>query len=189
MPLLDQLRHGVDVTKFKADQALRINRVQNEIGGLRRDILGIREKIADAVLQLHKQNALSYSELEEMCASIDQIDLRIAEKEAQINSIRAEVPPQTARPSMPTYQPSAPTAPGTPRNPCPNCMFDAPIGAAFCPNCGKSIPQQPPDQSIDGTLAGELNKCVACGALLPESATFCPECGQPIAPPTVAQQS
>jgi len=183
MPLLDQLRHGVDVTKFKADQALRINRVQNEIGGLRREILGVREKIANAVLQLHKQNALSHPELEEMCASIDQIELRIAEKEAQINSIRAEVPPQTVRSSTPVSQPSAPSISGTLLNPCPHCMFDAPVGAAFCPNCGKPIPQQPPEESINAAPTSNPNKCVSCGFLLPVSATFCTECGKPVTPP------
>ena len=84
MPVFDRLKHGVDVTKWKADQLLRINRVQNEIIDLRREITGVRDKVAAAVIDLHKKSALAHPELEELCLAIDKIEAQIGEKEAQI---------------------------------------------------------------------------------------------------------
>ena len=184
MPLFDQLRHGVDVTKFKADQVLRINRIQNEIGDLRREILGAREKISDIVLQLHKQSTLTYPQLEELCFAIDQTELRIAEKDSQIAAIRIETPPQASSSptSAPVIQPPTLITPSEPENPCPHCQFDAPVGAMFCPSCGQAIPQQLSNQPISVAKIQELGKCADCGFTLPASATFCPECGKPVAP-------
>jgi predicted nucleic acid-binding Zn-ribbon protein len=94
MSILDQLRRGVDTARSKADQMMRINRVQGEIKGIQREIQAVREKIADGVLDLHQQGALSHQELEDLCVEIDGFNTQIAEKEAQITNIRAETPPE-----------------------------------------------------------------------------------------------
>jgi hypothetical protein len=88
MSIFDKAKQGVDVAKFKADQLLRVNKVQNEAGALRREILGVREKIAEAVVQLHKQGPLTYPDVEDLCLKIDQIEAQIAEKDAQVAAIR-----------------------------------------------------------------------------------------------------
>ena len=95
MPLLDQFRRGVDTAKAKADQMLQINRVQGEITSIRREIQAVRDKIADGVMDLHQKGALSDQELKDLCAQIDGLNGQIAEKEAQIASIRAETPTET----------------------------------------------------------------------------------------------
>lgn len=46
MPIPDQFRRGVDVAKVKAGQLMRINCVHGEVGDLRRETPGMREKIA-----------------------------------------------------------------------------------------------------------------------------------------------
>ena len=53
MSILDQLRRGADTARAKADQMLRINRVQGEIKSIHREIQAQREKIADGVIELH----------------------------------------------------------------------------------------------------------------------------------------
>jgi predicted RNA-binding Zn-ribbon protein involved in translation (DUF1610 family) len=164
MPILDQLRRGVDTAKFKADQLMRINRVQSEIGDLRREISSVREKIANVVMELHRQGGLSSQELEDLCVAIDQLNTQIAAKEAQIVHIRAEVPPQTSSYSV------------QPKNPCPNCRFDVPLGAAFCPNCGNAMPQL--SEHTAAEPVSEAGKCSNCGFSLPAEADFCPNCGQ-----------
>jgi len=168
MPILDQFRRGVDVAKFKADQLMRINRVQGEVGDLRREIQGVREKIATAAIELHKQGPLSYPGLEELCAAIDRIEAQIVEKEALIARIRAEVPPQATPPTLVSSANSV--------NPCPHCGFDAPVGAAFCPNCGKSIPAASEAAGVEP--AADSGKCSNCGFSFPAGADFCPNCGQ-----------
>ena len=208
MSIFDKAKQGVDVAKFKADQLLRVNKVQNEIGALRRDVLGVREKIAEAVVQLHKQGPLTYPEVEELCLKIDQIETQIAEKDAQIAAIRAELPPVAAAAAGAAVG----TVGGQPTVACPHCRVAVPVDAAFCPNCGKQIPPRPkcakcgyllsaeamfcpncgqrvePEQPLEATAAApepvpeappDPNRCVKCGFNLPEEAVFCPECGQP----------
>jgi predicted nucleic acid-binding Zn-ribbon protein len=92
MPLLDSLRKGADTARAKADQMMRINRVQGEIKGIQREIESEREKIADAVMELHQQGTLSDQGLTDTCIAIEGLKAQIAEKEAQIESIRAETP-------------------------------------------------------------------------------------------------
>jgi predicted nucleic acid-binding Zn-ribbon protein len=94
MPILDQLRRGVDTARSKADQMMRINRVQGEIKSIRRESQAVREKIADGVIELYQKGALSHQELEDLCVAIDGLNAQITEKEAQIASIRAGTPPQ-----------------------------------------------------------------------------------------------
>ncbi len=163
MPIFDQLKRGVDKTKFEADRVLRINKVQNEIGAVKREILGVREKIAEAVVQLHQQGPLAYPEVEDLCLKIDQFEAQIAEKETQIAAIRAEQLP-IAVVAAGTAGVAATAFAGQPTAPCPNCRAAVPIDAAFCPNCGHKIPPRP--------------KCTNCGYLLTAEAMFCPNCGQ-----------
>ena len=94
MPVLDQLRRGVATARSKANQKMRINRVQGEIKGIRREIQAVREKIADGVIELHQKGDLSHQELADLCTEIDGLNAQITEKEAQIASIRAEIPPE-----------------------------------------------------------------------------------------------
>ena len=178
MPLMDNLKRGVDVAKFKADQLMRVNRVQGEVSNLRRDIQGVREKIANAVVQLHKQNALAHPELEEMCGTIDQFEAQIAEKEAQIAAIKAEVPPQSPAPASPGYTTPVPTGATAI---CPNCQASMPVGAAFCTNCGKPLPQPTPTP-VSVQPSASIH-CPNCGFALPAEAAFCVNCGKPIPKP------
>lgn len=159
MSIFDKAKQGVDVAKFKADQLLRINKVQNDIGTLRRDIQGVREKAAEAVVQLHRQGPLAYPDVEDLCLKIDQIEAQIAEKEAQVAAIRAEQPPVAVVAAV-----AVATGMSLSMAVCPQCRTSIPDGAAFCPSCGKQIPPRP--------------KCQQCGYLLEDEAMFCPNCGQ-----------
>jgi hypothetical protein len=143
--MIDRLRHAADVAKFKADQLLRVNRVQSEISNLRREIQTMREAIASAALDLHRSGGLLHAELEQLCVVIDRLNAQIAEREAAIAAIQAELPPQLATATTtyaataPAIQPAQPAP--RPTRVCPHCGFGAPAHAAFCPNCGRPLPK------------------------------------------------
>ncbi len=153
MPILDRFKQGVDSAKFKADQMMRVNRVQGEISNLNREISTLREKIANTALELHQGGRLSLPELDELCVSIDRLNAQTVEKEAQIASIRAETPPQA-----PVASPSAPTPEPAPVTPASPVVAQAPVA--------------PP---------ADIHKCPSCGAELATKVTFCPNCGQRVA--------
>lgn len=96
MPILDQLRRGVDTARSKTDQMIRIRRVQGEITSIRQEIQTVREKIADGVIELHQKGTLTDPELENLCVEIGELNAQISEKEEQIASIRAETSSQAS---------------------------------------------------------------------------------------------
>ena len=169
MSILNRLKHGVDITKFKADQILQINRVQGEIDILLQDVAQIQKKIALKSFELHQAGHLANPELEEFCQGIDDKNRQIREKEAMIAAIRAEEAPQYVPPQV--YQAA---------HPCSDCGFDIPVSAAFCPNCGRTVPTPPPNPANE---AAPFIICRSCGIHVAITAAFCPECGSKITQP------
>lgn len=164
MPIFDRLKHGVDVTKFKADQLMRINRVQGEIDTLRQNIAQIQKNIYTKAYDLHQAGSLANPELENFCLLIDDIYHKIRDKENDIAIIRTE--------DVPKYIP--PPIVSSVANPCPECGFDIPSTAAFCPNCGHTIRDDsvPISETQDGMIT-----CPVCGNNIMDTMPFCPECG------------
>jgi len=165
MSLVNRFKHGVDLTKFKADQALRIRDIEGEINNLRRDISGIREQIASRALKLHQEGAIANEELEALCLQIDQVLEQIGSKENLIESIRIEQPPQ-----IPATMPQ-----DYPGSPCPNCSFKVPVGAKFCTNCGHVMPE--PEIESESASQPSAKVCANCGATLDAAGAFCTQCG------------
>lgn len=170
MPIFDRIQHGADLAKFKANQLLRINRVQGEINGIKREIQVIREKIVSTTLTLHQNGSLTLPELEELCLAADKYKAEIHEKESLIESIRAET---LGGPTSAVPQSQA-------ANPCPNCNYDVPLGAAFCINCGTEMPTT---STASASTGDPSNKCPHCGDNLPSDSEFCPNCGNKIVAP------
>ena len=92
MPIFDRLKHGVDLTKFKADQLMRINRVQSEI-----DVM--RQKLAETEAKAQKES--------ERLKQLKDREKRPAAPVAPLPSPPNIVPP----PSAPQPQAPQPTAP------------------------------------------------------------------------------
>lgn len=167
MPIFDRIQHGAEVAKFKANQLLRINRVQGEINGIRREIQVIRENLVNTAITLHQSGSLPVPELENICLSIDKLKVNIGEKEALMESIRAETLDGTTTPATESQ----------PANPCPNCNYSVPLGSAFCINCGTQMPTEP---TVSASINDPSNKCPHCGSNLPSDSEFCPNCGKRI---------
>lgn len=63
---------------------------------------------------------------------------------------------------------------------CPACGSAQPDGSRFCANCGRPMPEQPP-QVYDAPADG-VQYCEQCGAMREGSARFCEVCGSSFIP-------
>ena len=164
MAFVNRFKHGLNVTKFKADQMLRINKIQTEINTIRQQVSGARMEIANTAFELYKQGRVEDPDIKRLCTAVEDLLGQISEREAMIEAIRAEEAPRQPEEDW-----------GAPQNPCPYCSFDLPEGSVFFPNCGRSLPETlavetPSAQAPDST-------CPQCQAQLPPGVSFCPNCG------------
>ncbi len=156
------------VAKWKADQLVRINKVQGEINKLKGEINGVHEQIAHAVLEMRKQGQALPPELETVCANLDALQAQITEHETQLAAINAEQAPG-AQPAPAAPAPAAAAAPAGATKTCPNCHASVPFAAGFCPNCGfKFAPVEPQKTTVT---------CPNCSYEVPAGSAFCPNCG------------
>ena len=161
MPFFDRIKQGGDATKFKADQLIRVQRVQSEISSINKEIEYAKDRLANLAIDLHQRGELADQRIEEVCLQIDQLLLQIAEKNNQIASIRAEELPQAAPTSSTTRIMKV----------CPNCKASVAIGALFCSECGNEMAVSP---------EGEQFVCGSCHNNIRRDAQFCPNCGRQV---------
>jgi RNA polymerase subunit RPABC4/transcription elongation factor Spt4 len=177
--MFDRFKQTANVAKFKAEQLLRVQGVQNEIATINQQVNGIKDRIAGKVLELRQNGPLGLPEIDELCASIEGLHAQIAQKEAQINAIRAEQPPQSGSPAPQPGYPPAPqaAAPAAGTKTCPNCQTVVPAAAMFCTSCGHNFQQAPaaPEE------APATRTCPHCNFEAPAASAFCPNCGQSLA--------
>jgi len=75
---------------------------------------------------------------------------------------------------------------GQPMKSCPNCGSLIPAANAFCPNCGATQTQQPPQQAAQQQQAAQPAPkqagkfCSQCGSPLQAGMKFCANCGAPV---------
>ncbi len=140
--MFDSLKKGANLAKFKADQLLREQRVQSEIGTINQQLNALKDRIAAAVLELHKNGPLGMPELDDLCSQADGLVDQIAQHQAQIAAIRAEqapgqAPQQPAYPAQQAYPPQQGYPAAAPASKtCPNCGSSVPAAAGFCTTCG-----------------------------------------------------
>ncbi len=160
----------IEIAKWKADQLVRINKVQGEINKLKGEVNGIHEQIAHAVLEMRKQGQALPPELEAVCANLDALQAQISEHETQLAAINAEQAPGSQPAPAVVPAPAAPAAsPTGATKACPNCHASVPFAAGFCPNCGfKFAPVEPQKTTVT---------CPSCSYEVPAGSAFCPNCG------------
>ena len=173
------LNQTVNSTKFKADQLIKINTIQGEIGGIQREANIVREQIANMVIELHQRGALPVPELDGLCIQAEALLAQIAEKHHLIESLKAEPgpvqPPAGQQPGpMPVPYPAAPGQMSGTKT-CPNCQATVPAAVMFCPNCGFNIPP-----AVVEAAPKVTKTCSSCQFEAPITSTFCPNCGKPL---------
>jgi hypothetical protein len=149
MGFMDKLGSAANAAKWKADQQMRVMRVQNSIHDMEKQIITQKSALADAALELHTQGALTDERLGTICAAIGQLEMQLSGLNANLHQIQSEQPPSESQPAAapapaaapiplsPVASPAAGTAPLTPLSPVASA---APEPAALvCPECGQVL--------------------------------------------------
>lgn len=147
------INHGVERAKFEAEKFQRTAKLQSDISNLNRQIDAKRAELGDRALELYKAGQIQSPTLGEMIKQLEDLRAQITLREEELKTVQSEVfvepapAPAPTQTSAPSQTPPAATAP-TPPSPtppagtvsvaksCPNCQFQMPATAMYCPNCG-----------------------------------------------------
>ena len=177
MPLQDRIAHAAAVTKWKADQQMRLLRSQSRIGEFESQIRTVKAALADKALVLYLQEQLVDEDLKQICANISELHRQIEEQQSLQDAIRSERPPEQPAYSSayPTAQPAVlPQAETLSGLVCPQC--NRPLVGRFCPDHGlEGVPSKTDPEPAEVTDVSLQLVCPTCGKIL--SVRFCPEHG------------
>ncbi|WP_322496472.1 zinc ribbon domain-containing protein [Chloroflexus sp.] len=149
MGLLDQLSKTIlqvgDRAKFEAEKFQKTTRLQGEINELRRQIDQKLMELGQRAYDLQRAGQIHAPTLAELAAALDQLRAVLVAREEELKQTQNEVyiePTSATPPPAPTVQ-SVPIseAPPTAAGPktCPQCGFQMPATAIFCPSCGTRV--------------------------------------------------
>lgn len=156
------LSHGLDRAKFEADKLQRVMRLQSDLGEIQKQIDTRRMECGDRAMDLYRAGQISSPTIGDLVASLDALRASLILKEEELKRaqgenfiepspsipsssytqqvpISVETPRPSAPPPVPPVAPAAPL-PGVATKTCPNCQFQMPGTAIFCPNCGTRVP-------------------------------------------------
>lgn len=161
MGFLDNLSktvsQGIDRAKFEAEKFQRVSRLQGELTELQRQADSKRMECGDRAIDLYRAGQISSPTIGELIAAIDSLRASLIVKEEELKRAQAETfvePPlapaaspsqqvpisyEAPRPAAPASTPPPVAVPGTATKACPNCQFQMPGTAIFCPNCGARV--------------------------------------------------
>lgn len=147
---LDSVRKGVSAavsrTSWEAQKQMRIRSKQTEVDKLLEQREKLLNELAQAAIELHQKGLLSDGHLSRICASIQELDHDVQNREAQLTEIKKEAYPIQQLTPAPTadYTPPTPAyTPPTPATPTPASRPTAAgqpqVQSAICPSCGNPI--------------------------------------------------
>lgn len=165
MKLWNSMKQGAGKLAFEADRMMRVKKEEAAIEEARKQIAAVTANIGAVALSLFRSGSLDEPQVASLVTQIDEIEATIAQHQAAVEQIKAEVAPGAegevapaatleAEPAQPPLEPmqrapaaapvveqAAPTAetaqPAARK--CPNCGADAPATGSFCPECGARL--------------------------------------------------
>jgi hypothetical protein len=172
---LDSVKKGVSAavsrTSWEAQKQMRVRSKQTEIDKLLEQREKLLDDLAQTAIALYQKGALSDSHLSRLCASIQELDHDVQNRETQLNEIKKEAYPAQQLTPAPTtdYTPAVPTY--TPPTPA------IPPSAAATPTY-QPKPSAPANQSQPaGQPQTQSAICPSCGNPIRPNALYCRNCG------------
>ena len=161
MKLWSSVRQQANKLAFEADRALRIRKEESAVDEARKQISAVQANIGQVALSLFRAGSLDVPQIASLAQQIDEIEAAIAQHQAAIEGIRAELAPAGEAEAAPaSAQPQAPIEPVAPIVEQRAAPVETATGAPV-----------PPTEEV------AIRKCANCGAEVPGNAVFCPECG------------
>ncbi|GAC1568632.1 MAG: hypothetical protein NVS3B14_18550 [Ktedonobacteraceae bacterium] len=148
---------AVSRTSWQAQKQMRVRAKQGEIDQLMEQRQQLLDELAKIAMNLYQQGKLTDAQLSRLCASIQELDHDMQNREAQLMEIKSEVyianqfaPSSTANYAPPPVSPNPNQSPNpapsnTPpttqanRQTCPNCGNPVRANALYCRNCGAKL--------------------------------------------------
>ena len=150
---------AVSRTSWQAQKQLRMRSKQGEIDQLMEQRQQLLDELAQVAMNLYQQGKLSDAQLSRLCASIQELDHDVQNREVQLQEIKSETynagqfaPNPTANYTPPPVSPTAPPNPTYTPPPQPGTrqgrqgsqgsQGPAPKAAPqsqTCPNCGNPV--------------------------------------------------
>lgn len=151
---LDSVKKGVSAavsrTSWEAQKQMRVRSKQTEVDKLLEQREKLLNDLAQTAIDLYQKGALTDGHLSRLCASIQELDHDVQNREVQLTEVKKETypaqqlspaPTSDYTPSVPTYTPPTPAAPtSAPRPPAASATANPPqVQSAICPSCGNPI--------------------------------------------------
>ena len=142
---------AVSRTSWQAQKQLRVRAKQGEVDQLMEQRQQLLDELAKVAMDLYQQGRLSDAQLSRLCASIQELDHDVQNRQAQLLDIKNEVyvanqfaPGATANYTPPPVSPKPgpqpnPTSTYTPPANAPRPSNAQPKATQNCPNCGKPV--------------------------------------------------
>jgi ribosomal protein L40E len=171
---LDSVKKGVSAavsrTSWEAQKQMRVRSKQTEVDKLLEQREKLLNDLAQAAIDLYQKGALTDGQLSRLCASIQELDHDVQNREMQLAEIKREAypvqqlsPTQTADYTPPTFTPPQPYTPPTP------------TAAASAP----TVPPRPPANAASPANQPQVQSaiCPTCGNPIRPNALYCRNCG------------
>ncbi len=155
---------AVSRTSWQAQKQLRVRGKQGEIDQLMEQRQQLLDELAKIAMDLYQQGRLTDAQLSRLCASIQELDHDMQNRQTQLAEIKNEMyvanqfapsattnyapPPVSSNPGAqsnpaPTYTPPAYAPPSPNAQPkalaCPNCGNPIRPNALYCRSCGAKL--------------------------------------------------
>jgi ribosomal protein L40E/seryl-tRNA synthetase len=141
---------AVSRTSWEAQKQLRVRSKQTEIDQLLEQRQHLLDELGQIAMDLYQQGKLTDQQLSRLCASIQELDHDMQNRETQLQEIKSEVyqanqfapsstPDYTPPASSPTSSASQPSKAGAKSLLCPTCGATIRPNALYCRSCGTKL--------------------------------------------------
>ncbi|HEY3994021.1 MAG TPA: zinc ribbon domain-containing protein [Ktedonobacteraceae bacterium] len=179
---LDSVKKGVSAavsrTSWEAQKQMRVRSKQTEVDKLLEQREKLLNDLAQTAIDLYQKGALTDSHLTRLCASIQELDHDVQNREMQLSEIKKEAFPAQQLGPAPTsdYTPPAPAPTYTPPAYTPPAPA-APTYTPPAPVAPPSAPKAPVAASSANQPQAQSSICPSCGNPLRPNALYCRNCG------------